>query len=194
MSYHIYTTEGIIIKRTVFGEANLLLYILTSDLGLIMASARSARLSVSKLRPSLQEGANITISCVKGKSGWKVTNASYIQNFYFDNRNYVHKVIANIKSLLIKMIPGEFNNQSIFKITKEAFEAVSRIDDKVVVNFETIVVTRVLFELGYLAKDSLTEKYLVDYSDFSLEILNSAILENKMLISVINNSLKASQL
>jgi recombinational DNA repair protein (RecF pathway) len=75
MSYHVYTTEGIILKRTPFGEANILLHIFTKDLGLIIASARSARLSVSKLRTALQEGSFVIISCVKGKGGGEALTA-----------------------------------------------------------------------------------------------------------------------
>ena len=92
------------------------------------------------------------------------------------------------------MIPGEFNSPYIFRIIKEAFEAVGKIKTVWIGNFETIVVIRILFELGYLAKDGLTGKYLEDVSDFSESILESASLENKNLISIINNSLKASQL
>src|SRR3954468_15203265 len=104
MSYHIYTTNGIILKRTPFGEANILLHILTEDFGLIMASARSARLSVSKLRTTLQEYSFVSVSCIKGKNGWKITNAVDKGNFYFEYPDYTHKVLAQISSVLLKMI------------------------------------------------------------------------------------------
>ncbi len=55
MSYHIYTTDGIVLKRTAYGEANIFVHVLTHDLGLIIASVQSARLSTSKLNSALSE-------------------------------------------------------------------------------------------------------------------------------------------
>ncbi|KND46736.1 MAG: hypothetical protein AB201_02770 [Parcubacteria bacterium C7867-006] len=194
MSYHIYTTEGIILKRTSFGEANLILYILTFDLGLIIASARSARLAVSKLRPALQEYTNVTLSCVKGKGGWKVTNVVALQNFYFDHPEYTHKTLAHIVSLLIKMMPGEASNPDVFKIIKEAFTHIKNLKEESVDNFEILVVLRVLFELGYVDKSSVSEKYIDAELNFDDEFLSGISTDKIKLVSVINNSLKASQL
>ena len=87
MSYHIYTTDGIILKRKPFGEANVLLHILTEDLGLILASATSARSAHSKLRLALQEYSYCSASLIKAKNGWKVTNVVEKNNFYFDIDN-----------------------------------------------------------------------------------------------------------
>jgi recombinational DNA repair protein (RecF pathway) len=49
MSYHIYNTDGIVLKRVNFGESNALFYILTADLGLIISSAQAVRSHLSKL-------------------------------------------------------------------------------------------------------------------------------------------------
>ena len=101
MSYHIYTTDGIILKRQVFGEANIFLYILTEDFGLIIGSARSARLSASKLRSALQEYQYISVSCIKGKNGWKITNALDKGSFYYNYPEHTHGVLAQVGSLLL---------------------------------------------------------------------------------------------
>src|SRR5438046_1885798 len=116
MSYHIYTTDGIILKRTPFGEANVLLHVLTQDLGLIIASARSARLSMSKLRPALQEYAYVSISAIRGKGGWKVTNVADKGDFYFGYEPHQQKLIAQIGTVLLQMIAGESVHPEIFHI------------------------------------------------------------------------------
>lgn len=194
MSYHVYTTEGIILKKAPFGEANLLLYILTADLGLIIASAQSARVSASKLRSALQEFTHVTISCVKGKGGWRVVNVAQIQNFYFDGPEYVGKTLAQVVSLLIKMIPGESNQPGVFYLIKDAFVQIKNIDKKDIEYFEILVVLRLLFELGYVDKNSVPEKYFRNDLVFSEGILVDLLSDKKLLVQVINNSLKESQL
>ena len=193
MSYHIYTTEGVILKRAPFGEANLLLYILTSELGLIIASARSARVSASKLRPALQEYAHVTVSCVKGKGGWKVTNVASIENYFFESPEYTHKVLAQIVTLLIKMMPGEESHQAVFTLAKSAFGEIKNIEKESIESFEMLVVLRVMFELGYVAKNSDIEIFMKD-DNWDNNILKEVSISRNILIAVINKAIKESQL
>jgi DNA repair protein RecO len=192
MSYHIYTTDGIILKRTPFGEANILLHILTQDLGLIMASARSARLYVSKLRPALQEYAYVSVSCIKGKNGWKITNVVSKGSFFFEYPEYTHKVMSQITFVLMQMIQGETPHKEVFDITKNAFEFLKNIPKDLISEFEVLVVLRILSELGYVVKDSNTEIFLNNKWN---EDLLQKVKENKgIIVLVINKALKASHL
>ncbi len=192
MSYHIYTTDGIILKRTPFGEANILVHILTRDLGLIMASARSARLYVSKLRPALQEYAYVSVSCIKGKGGWKITNVVSRGSFYFDYPRHTHKVMSQITFVLMQMIQGETPQKEVFEIIKIGFEFLKDVKEENIANFETLVVLRILNELGYVVKDSTTEVFLND--EWTEELLTK-VKENKVdIVGVINKALKASHL
>src|SRR3989344_1897416 len=140
MSYHIYTTEGIILKRTPFGEANVALHILTEHFGLIIASARSARLSVSKLRPALQEYTLGSVSCVKGKNGWKVTNVVERGNFFFEYPKYCHRTLAQISSVLLQMITGESPHPEIFQTVKTGFEFLKSLKEADISSLETLMV------------------------------------------------------
>ena len=194
MPYHIYTTDGIILKRTPFGEANVLLHILTADLGLIMASARSARLSVSKLRPALQEFECVTLSCVKGKSGWKITNVVEKGSFYYGFPEYSHKTVAQIASILLQMIVGEVPHREIFQTIKSGFEFMREITEGSISSFEILSVLRVLFLLGYVDKNSDTEVFLQDISLWSMSLLEE-IMKNKIkIVGVINKALQESHL
>ncbi len=193
MSYHIYTTEGIILKRAPFGEANLLLYILTSELGLIIASARSARVSASKLRPALQEYAHVSVSCVKGKGGWKVTNVASIENYFFESPEHTHKVMAQIVTLLIKMMPGEESHPAVFSLVKSAFTEIKSIKKEDLESFEMLVVLRIMFELGYVAKNSEIEIFLKD-NNWENDILREVSVNRNILLMVVNKAIKESQL
>lgn len=192
MSYHIYTTDGIILKRTPFGEANILVHILTYDLGLIMASARSARLYVSKLRPALQEYAHVSVSCVKGKGGWKITNVVSKGSFYFDYPKYTHKVMSQITFVLMQMIQGEVPHKEIFEIVKNGFNFLRELKEEYLTEFETLTVLRILNELGYVVRDINTEAYL--NNEWNQDLLHR-ITENKIVIvGIINKALRASHL
>ena len=190
MSYHIYTTDGIVLKQTPFGEANILLHILTSDLGLITASARSARLSVSKLRPALQEYAYISVTCIKGKNGWKITNSASKGSFFFDYPKYTHKVMSQIVAVLMQMITGEEHNKNIFDTVKSGFEALKSVPEKDISNFETIAVLRILNELGYVVKNETTNKFLSDWQDWGEIVLQQISINKINIVGLINKALK----
>ncbi len=192
MSYHIYTTEGIILKRTPFGEANVLLHILTSDLGLIIASARSARLYVSKLRPALQEYANISVSAVKGKGGWKITNAVANGSFYFDSPVYAHKVLSQIGFVLMQMIQGELPQKELFSVVKNGLQFLKEMEEDLTSEFEVLMVIRVLDKLGYVVKDENTSIFLGE--NWDKEVLLSTKENKIVLVGIINKALKASHL
>ena len=194
MSYHIYTTDGIILKRTAFGEANIFLHILTEDLGLIVAGARSARLSSSKLRSALQEYTYISVSCVKGKNGWKITNVVEKENFFFNYPNFSHKVLSQISSVLLKMIPGESPHKEIFQIVKSGFEFLKTLQEKDVLNFETLVVLRILHQLGYVESGPEINFFLKNREEWNVSILEEVSQSRGNIIFTINKALKESQL
>ena len=194
MSYHIYTTNGIILKRTPFGEANVLLHILTQDLGLIMVSARAARLSSSKLRPALQEYAHISLSCIKGKNGWKVTNVVEKGSFFFQYPPQSRKVIAQIDSLLLKMITGESPHPEIFQIVRTSFEFLRGIPEENIANFEVLAVIRILYRLGYVSLGSDNEIFLKNDTEWNNELLEKVSKSKVILVSQINKGLKESHL
>lgn len=181
-------------KKTSFGEANILLYILTEDLGLIIASARSARLSVSKLRPALQEYAFVSVSCIKGKGGWKITNVVEKGNFFFDCPKSSHKVLAQVTSVLLKMIQGETPHKEVFQVVRSGFEFLKSIPEKSLSSFEILSVLRILYELGYVAKNPDMKMFLDNTKEWGDETLKVAGFEKIRLVGVINNALKESQM
>ena len=194
MLYHIYTTDGIILKRSPFGEANVLLYVLTKDLGLVMASAQSARLSKSKLRHGLQEYSHVLASFVKGKNGWKLTNVSEKGSFFFDLPRPYTRVLAQFVFILIKMMPGEHPHPEIFQTVRSGFEFLKNLPEIEVKNFEILLVLRILHELGYVAQSSNTETFLNDLNTWSNEFLEKISEKKQALVEIINKAMKESQL
>lgn len=194
MSYHIYTTDGIILKRRALGEADIVLYVLTYDFGLIIASAKSARVSSSKLRSALQEYSNVSLSCIKAKNGWKITNVVEKSNFYFGFPEYTHKVLAQVSSVLLKMIQGESPNPEVFRTVKSGFEFLKSVEEKNILNFEMLMVLRILKELGYVVTNSDTEIFLSNIEEWGTEIFEKINEKKSVIVEIINKALKESQL
>lgn len=194
MSYHIYTTSGIVLKKSHFNEANALFYILTEDLGLIIASAQGVRLQSSKLKSSLQEFSSVTLSCVKGKSGWRITNSIARENFFFDKPIYVQKFITNLSRVLIRMMPGEENNQNIFYLVESAFSWLKNVSKENIDSFEILCNLRVLHNLGYVDRNPNTEVFLDSLYKWDEFLLDKVLKDKNALLSYINKGLKESHL
>ena len=194
MSYHIYTTDGIILKRTNFGEANVLIYVLTQELGLIIASARSARLSVSKLGSSLQEYSLVTVSCVKGKGGWKITNVSGKENFFFEMGHISRSVMAAVVSLVLQMIVGESPHPEIFNVIRDGLLYLKSVPDEDTSYVESLLVFRILYQLGYVGRSSETENFLTNQNLWNESLLQEMQIKKPIVIGAINKALQESQL
>jgi recombinational DNA repair protein (RecF pathway) len=171
-----------------------LFFILTADLGLIITSAQAVRSHRSKLNSALQEFSLVTLSCVKGKNGWKVTNAISKENFFFGAPLPIQKLVSQIASVLVRMMPGEQKHREIFSVTLAGFSALKNVDEKNLGSFEILMMLRILFHLGYIDKNSQTENFLQPDTDWNEKILNEVSSDKLGLIKLINKGLEESQL
>ncbi|OHA92365.1 MAG: DNA repair protein RecO [Candidatus Zambryskibacteria bacterium RIFCSPLOWO2_02_FULL_51_21] len=150
MSYHIYTTKGIILSAQAKGEADRLYSILTRDFGLIRAHAIGVRKSASKLRGALEPVSLSSVSLVRGKEYWRLTSAEVIKRFKKSKPLF----------LLEQLVAGEATHPELF----DAVEKYLELD-------ETTLVAQILFHLGYLKKSDLNlpEKELIKAINAGLE-------------------------
>ena len=145
MAYHKYTTQAFVIEANNQGESNKSYLLFTHDLGMIRASAQSVRESKSKLRFALEEYALSEVCVVRGKSSWKITSASSTTRYYhhFKSDRKI-EIVAQICSLLKRLLHGEENNAELFSLLARAFEylATQTLKDEELKNFECILVFR----------------------------------------------------
>ena len=134
MSYHIYTTKGIVLSERPLKEADRMYSILTRDFGLVRAHATGVRKGVSKLRGSLEPVSLSTVSLVRGKEFWRLTSAELIKSFK------TSKPLA----LLEKLVAGEAPHPELFDIVEKHIES-----------SETTLVSQILYHLGYLKREDL---------------------------------------
>jgi len=165
VSYHIYTTRGIVLSERPMREADRIYTIMTRDLGLVRAMAIGVRKEASKLRGNIEPFSLSSVSFVKGKDYWRLTSAEFIQNISSAPS------FARPLALLEKLVQGEASHPELFDAVEEAVLS-SELHDEM---FEVRIVSKILFHLGYLKELDMA-------------------LGKKSLIKAINEGLQASHL
>lgn len=173
MSYHIYTTRGIVLSEKPRREADRVYTILTRDLGLVQATAPGVRKEASKLRGALEPFVLSKISLVRGKEYWRATSAECIQSIPSK------PTVARPLALLEKLVQGEASHPELFDTVENALlfypEHSRGTPEPYDEMFEIHLVSQILFHLGYLKKTDLD-------------------LDKKDLIQAINEGMHASHL
>lgn len=193
MSYHIYTTKGLVLQARPSKEADRVYSILTEDFGLVRARASGARKIESKLRGALEPLSFSSISLVRGKEYWRITGAVLGSNMAKELEDKeVLKAFAKSLMLIGRLIAGEESHPRVYKILEEAADfAKSSPSD--VLNAEALeihILINVLHELGYIADEELRE----GFKKISKEALEEAAKGRLRYINAINAGIKGSGL
>ena len=78
MSHRLYHTEAILLGSRPYGEANRLLYLLTAELGLVLATVQGIRQQASKLRGQLTDYTSLRTTLVRGRGIWRLIGAEVV--------------------------------------------------------------------------------------------------------------------
>ncbi|MFH1402325.1 MAG: DNA repair protein RecO [Patescibacteria group bacterium] len=201
--YNIYQTDGIILGGFNQREANRFFYIFSENLGLIKATAQSARELKSKLRYGLQDFALSRFSLARGQGVWRITNVEFKDSLYYSFRNDKKKlcIVANILILLKKLLAGEKRNEKLYQIIIQAFAFLEQaeLSAKNIQNFENIILTRILHNLGYFdekkkEKDAMIYRGFLQTSDWNEDLLKKMDDIKTQAILEINESLRLTNL
>ncbi len=196
MAYHVYTTVGMVLKGVPTGEADKYFYILTEDLGLIIANAKSVRKGESKLASGLEDFSFGTFTFIKGKHSWKITGVDPKENMYRHIRFADSRIVlVNFLVLIRRLVNGESVHKELYAIAKGMYGAlaVQKHSKERLLAIESLATLRLLFELGYVHPDEVYADPLKATSFSETDIL-VVIKHQKKILSDINNALKESQL
>ncbi|MBU3925866.1 DNA repair protein RecO [Patescibacteria group bacterium] len=180
MSHIIYQTEGIILKKKNFGEADRLLTIFTKEFGKINAMAQGVRYLKSKLRYNLEPFSYSKLGLVAGKSalaGWRIVDAEEIENYkniIFKQDNFL--ALSQIINFIDRMIQGEEKNIFLWEKLKEIFNFlnIENYNKENLQNFEISSFFDILKNLGYID----IESYKTNKE--GILIINKAIKESML--------------
>lgn len=197
MSYHIYTTRGIVLGERPAREADRVYTIFTKDLGLVRASATGVRKDLSKLRGHLEPFSLATVSLVRGREYWRLTSAELVYNLETRLSGTPELFLAFAKnlSLLEKLVAGEEKHTELFEDVAAVAELIivegniSVIDPESV---EILLAARILFNLGYLSAEEAFGPLLE--GKLTAETLKAVSESKKSLIKAINQGIQSSQL
>ncbi len=192
MSYQIYTTEALILKRIPY-DANVSYLLFTKDFGLISALATGVRKSESKLRYALQEYSLCQVSLVKGKSTWRITSASLEKNVYMHAEVVQAKnVIARICTQVIRLVAGQEKDEQLFDTVVTGLRELSSASSEAIVSLEILIMLRMLHLLGYVS--DIDTSICIPYTSYDTETLASVDLSRTVFVRHINKGLQESQL
>jgi DNA repair protein RecO len=191
--YDVLVSEGIVLGKRGVGEANILVSILTRNLGLIRARAQSARAEQSKLRYGLEPLTHGTFSFVRGKNEWRLVGVEKATTLLGKNV-LSRKAQGRVTRLLSRLIHGEESLLALYTTVSEGLAYLARVQEKEEIeSVECVLVLRILSHLGYLPQTPALAPF-VESDFFSLELAHEAARSRRVLIRAINESLNATGL
>ncbi len=191
MAHIVHTTDSLVLGSTPVQDADKLFWLLTKDIGLIFASAKSVREEASKLRYSLQDFSYSKVSLVKGRGLWRITGAEVIDGA-LDVQNA--KVFGDITVLARKIIPAEESSNEAYRVLKEAREQLSAEKESAYKKaIEYLCVARLLYTLGYLEKKTQVQS-LIESGTYTRDILDEVLHKKEVLLPIINTGIANTHL
>ena len=185
--HKIHITEGVVLGKYLAGEASTASAIMTRELGLVRASARSARASQSKLKYGLEPLTEGRFSFVKGKSGWRLTSVTNMRRLLPQHVS-ARAAAGRITKLLLRLIHGEEIAPALFEAVANGLALLEGAEGKEEVDsVECVLVLRILFNLGYLPKTEFLAPFVEE--NLSLELAAQAARSRSVLVKTINESL-----
>jgi recombinational DNA repair protein (RecF pathway) len=120
---------------------------------MVWATARSVREERSRQRYALQDFSLIRVSLIKGKSGWRIGSTEALGNPFLDARGRLARGgITYLIKMLRRYVQGEQSMSTAFDDLAAALLAIRESDDVFAITaWQNVVVTRLLYTLGYVA-------------------------------------------
>ncbi len=175
MAYQTYITEAIVCGSIDSNTSNRSYYLFTREAGMVFAHAQSVREERSKHRYSLQVCSYARVTLVRGKSGWRITGAEPIQNFYTHAESRSARALARaVPLLLTRFVHGETAHPVIFD---DVIYACMQSNTEDPAHLESILTLRVLYVLGYIAPDSIVTPFVSNAFQEAIRLTLDARIE-----------------
>ena len=152
MAYQTYTTRALVCGSWSSNSADKTFLLYTQTLGMIHATARSVREERSRQRYALQDLAEIKVSLVRGRAGWRIGSVIDIdQPFRNATDRAARGSVVYIYRMLRRFVSGSETSPEVYGLVTEALQYLVRSDvsDRAVI--QDCVCFRLLHHLGYIA-------------------------------------------
>ena len=149
-----YKTEGIVLKRSNFGEAEKLLTIFTKHYGKIRVRAPGIRKITSRKAPHLELFNLATIFLVTGKSMDIVTEAQTLNNFSSLKKDLQKVGLAYYFCELVdSLCPERQENREAYELLTKSLKELESIHYNDINHCSEDFTNQILWSLGYLPKE-----------------------------------------
>lgn len=195
MAHEIYQTEGIILDRRNFGEAEKLYIVLTDKFGKITAIAQGVRNIKSKLKFSLEPLSLVKFALVATGESWRIVDAEKIKSFKsINNEQEKLLLFSRLVKLISRMLQGQEKNQNLWNqfLADVTFLEIGDMGKKDLVAFEAAAAARILHNLGYIDKDELS--FFINADSLNNDILADVDKVRQKIILAINEAVRSSHL
>lgn len=175
-----YKTEGIIIKRTNFGEADRILTIFTKHYGKIRAIAKGVRKIKSRRAPHLELFNHTSCFLSKGKNLDIITEAQLINSFSKLKKDLKKVGLAFKACELADQLTREDQSQRrVFELLEGCLNDLNHLNKKESEEVVKIFEQELLQVLGFLPKGQALEK--IDVEHFIEKIIEKKLKTKKFL-------------
>lgn len=162
-----YRTRALVLTQYPRGDDHLTVRLLAENLGVLFATAQSARRAKAKLAPALQTLSYTDVSLVRGRGVWRVTGGVLEENFYqtLKEKPRARLAAARVAKLVDRLPLGDAPTSviEVFEILLTCLSALVASTDSDAETVERIGVYRLLVLLGYAAEDVFAEGVRGEY-------------------------------
>ncbi len=180
MSHTVYSTDAVVLSRVCTGEADVTVWLLTRELGIIVARAQSARKANAKMSAYLQTFACLKVSLVRGRHLWRITGTEHMSTNSDTNtlNTDALRVFARISAFIRRMTITDTQStldlfDTILKARQELATSGCNIN-----TVEVITMAEILTKLGYMSMPIGVNKS-IPISQLIVDV-NKAIIESQM--------------
>jgi DNA repair protein RecO len=202
MSYHIYTTEALVLQSFPRGDGSRSLVLFTEQLGLVYVHGQGLRELRSKLKHATDLLSFFQASLVRGRERWRLSGASPTVLLSDIKKNKPKRTAAfELTALLSRFIHGEEPHEKLFVEIKDLLRFLEEeaLSPQELEAFGIVSTLKILAVLGYLDEGKvlfMENKPLssIAQTPISKVLLEDAQKQKKESLSLIHNSFSASQL
>lgn len=179
MEQRTYATEGIIIGRRNYGEADRILTIFTKHFGKIRVTAKGIRRTTSRKRGSVELFSYVKVFIARGKVMDVLAEVEMKDTFSEWRKDLTRVGIAYHLAEVVDRLTAEHQeNHQVFDLLVDAYENLNMLDYWALYPYTQSFKVRMLEELGFLERGKPIPKNMDTYIE---NLINSKLKTKKFL-------------
>lgn len=158
----IYHTDAFVLKVLPSGEANARVWLLTRDMGLVVASVQGVRKPGAKLSNALIEYSLVRADLVKGREVWRLISLVMERQIVVELRDSTYaRAFVRSLSFVDRLVVGEgLPHEDLFAHVETLADYVHDARDISPEIVDTLSLWRIATMLGYIAVEENQEKFV----------------------------------